>query len=199
MTNIWLGLFSGIAFGFVIQRIGATDAHRMARSHLMLDSDIPRFMLLAVALSAVGVFGLQAVGVGRTLPLPTSIVATGLAAVIFGVGWGLTGYCPGTTWAAAGEGRMDAIFALLGGLVGAALFAHLHETLIPILYDPTNVGQITLTDLFGNHAVAVAVLAVGFGLCIWGIGKLWPSAERVDAFERGPDSEKSSSNTGNSG
>jgi len=28
MTNIWLGLFSGIAFGFVIQRIGATDAHR---------------------------------------------------------------------------------------------------------------------------------------------------------------------------
>ena len=33
MTNIWLGLFSGIAFGFVIQRIGATDDNRMARSH----------------------------------------------------------------------------------------------------------------------------------------------------------------------
>ena len=158
MTNIWLGLFSGIAFGFVIQRIGATDAHRMARSHLMLDADIPRFMVLTVALSAVGLFGLQSVGVGRTLPLPTSIVATGLAAVIFGIGWGLTGYCPGTTWAAAGEGRMDAVFALLGGLAGTALFAQLHETLIPILYDPTNVGQITLTDLFGNYAAAVAVL-----------------------------------------
>ena len=94
MTNIWLGLFSGIAFGFVIQRIGATDAHRMARSHLMLDADIPRFMLLTVALSAVGLFGLQAVGVGRIMPLPTSIVATGLAAIIFGIGWGLAGYCP---------------------------------------------------------------------------------------------------------
>jgi len=89
---IWLGLFSGIAFGFVVQRVGATDAHKMARSHLMLDADIPRFMLLAVALSAVGLFGLQSVGVGRVLPLPTSIVATGLAAVIFGIGWGLTGY-----------------------------------------------------------------------------------------------------------
>jgi uncharacterized membrane protein YedE/YeeE len=173
MTTIWLGLFSGIAFGFVIQRIGATDAHRMARSHLMLDADIPRFMVLTVALSAVGLFGLQSVGVGRTLPLPTSIVATGLAAVIFGIGWGLTGYCPGTAWAAAGEGRMDAVFALLGGLAGTALFAQLHETLIPILYDPTNVGQLTLTDLFGNQALAVAVLAVGFGLCTWGIGKLW--------------------------
>ena len=194
MTQIWLGLFSGIAFGFVIQRIGATDAHRMARSHLMLDADIPRFMVLAVALSAVGLFGLQAVGVGRTLPLPTSIVATGLAAVIFGIGWGLTGYCPGTTWAAAGEGRMDAVFALLGGLAGTALFAQLHETLIPILYDPTNVGQITLTDLFGNHAVAVAVLAVGFGLCTWGIGKLWGSGERIVAFEGGPGSETSPGN-----
>ncbi len=55
--------------------------------------------------SGPGLFGLQAVGVGRTLPLPTSIVVTGLAAVIFGIGWGLTGYCPGTTWAAAGVGR----------------------------------------------------------------------------------------------
>ncbi len=203
MTQIWLGLFSGIAFGFVIQRIGATDAHRMARSHLMLDADIPRFMVLAVALSAVGVFGLQAVGVGRTMPLPTSIVATGLAAVIFGIGWGLTGYCPGTTWAAAGEGRMDAVFALIGGLAGAALFAHFHETLIPLLYDPTNLGQITLTDLFGNYAAATAVLAVGFGFCAWGIGKLWASNERVVAFERGPDpgggSSKSSKKSKKSG
>ena len=196
MTNIWLGLFSGIAFGFVIQRIGATDAHRMARSHLMLDADIPRFMLLTVALSAVGLFGLQAVGVGRILPLPTSIVATGLSAIIFGIGWGLAGYCPGTIWAAAGEGRMDAVFALLGGLAGTALFAQLHETLIPLLYDPTNVGQITLTDLFGNYGVAVAVLVVGLGLCIWAVGKLWWAGdhERIDDFVRGPDSGVSSDN-----
>jgi uncharacterized membrane protein YedE/YeeE len=193
MTHIWLGLFSGIAFGFVIQRIGATDAHRMARSHLMLDADIPRFMVLAVALSAVGLFGLQAAGVGRALPLPTSIVGTGLAAVIFGIGWGLAGYCPGTNWAAAGEGRMDAVFALLGGFAGTALFAQLHETLIPLLYDPTNVGQITLPDFFGNYAVAVAVLAVGFGVCTWIIGKLWASGDRVVAFERGPDPGGSSS------
>ncbi len=198
MTDIWLGLFSGIAFGFVIQRIGATDAHRMARSHLMLEGDIPRFMVAAVALSALGLFGLQAVGVGRTLPLPTSMVATGLAAVIFGIGWGLAGYCPGTTWAAAGEGRMDAVFALLGGLAGTALFAQLHETLIPVLYAPTNVGQITLADLFGNYAVAAIVLAAGFGLAAWGIGKLWGPDERVVAFERGPDGTGEEHNRGKS-
>jgi|GEM_PF-188499 len=192
MTQIWLGLFSGIAFGFVVQRIGATDAQRMTRSHLMLDADIPRFMVLAVALSALGLLGLQSVGVGRTMPLPVSIVATGLAAVIFGIGWGLAGYCPGTAWAAAGEGRMDAIFALLGGLAGTALFAHLHETLIPVLYNPTNAGPLTLTDLVGNYAAAAALLATGFGLCAWAIGRLWASRKPMAALEGEPSPQEAS-------
>jgi uncharacterized protein len=68
----------------------------------------------------------------------------------------------------------------------------LHETLIPVLYDPTNVGQITLTDLFGNYAAAVAVLAIGLGLCTWGIGKLWGSGGPIVAYERGPNLETSS-------
>ena len=159
IAKVLLGLCSGIAFGFVIQRVGATDPNRMTRAHLMLDPDIPRFMLAAVALSAIGLFGLQAAGVGRTLILPTSLVATGLAAVIFGIGWGLCGYCPGTTWAAVGEGRLDAVFALLGGLAGTAVFAQWHERLIPLLYDPTNLGSLTVTDAAGSYPLALAVIA----------------------------------------
>lgn len=173
ITSIWLGLFSGIAFGFVIQRVGATNPNKMTRAHLMMDSDIPRFMVLAVALSALGLLGLQATGEPRTVILPTSLLATGIAAIIFGIGWGLTGYCPGTCWAAAGEGRMDAIFTLLGGLAGTAAFAQFHELLIPVLYLPTSIGPVTLTDWFGNRAVGAWFLAIGFGLSIWIIGKLW--------------------------
>ena len=179
MTDVWLGLFSGIAFGFVIQRVGATDPDRMARAHLMRDGDIPRFMLLAVAVAAVGLYGLQSAGIGRTVILPTSLVATGLAGVLFGIGWGACGYCPGTTWAAAGEGRIDALFALLGGLAGTAVFAHWHEYLIPWLYDPTNLGPLTLTDFVGSHALAVALLAAGFGVATWLIGKVWGSPDET--------------------
>jgi len=173
MTQVWLGLLSGIAFGFVIQRVGATNADRMARAHLMQDPAIPQFMVMAIAFSAVGLFGLQAVGLGRTVILPTSLVATGLAAVIFGIGWGIAGYCPGTCWAAAGEGRMDAVFALLGGLAGTAAFAQLHETLIPMLYLPTSLGGITLSQWFGSKPAAVAVLAIVLAICTWLIGTLW--------------------------
>lgn len=173
MNAVWLGLFSGIAFGFVIQRIGATNPGKMARAHLMIESDIPRFMLAAVALSSAGLLGLTAADIGRTNILPTSLVATGLAGAIFGVGWGLAGYCPGTTWAAAGEGRMDAVFALLGGLAGTAVFAQLHEYLIPMLYDPTNAGRLSLADWTGSRAAGVLLLLVVFSFCIYLIGKLW--------------------------
>jgi uncharacterized membrane protein YedE/YeeE len=173
MDKILLGLCSGILFGFVIQRVGATDPDRMTRAHLMLDPDIPRFMLAAVALSALGLYGLQTAGVGRTLILPTSLVATGLAAVVFGIGWGLCGYCPGTTWAAVGEGRLDAVFALLGGLAGAAVFAQWHERLIPLLYDPTNLGALTVTDATGSYPLALAVVILALAAAVVLIGKLW--------------------------
>ena len=173
IAKLMLGLFSGIAFGFVIQRVGATDPDRMIRAHLMLDGDIPRFMLATVALSAIGLFGLQTAGVGHTMVLPTSLVATGLAAVLFGLGWGMCGYCPGTTWAAVGEGRLDAIFALLGGLVGTAVFAQLHERLIPLLYDPTNLGQLTVTDVVGNHVLALMVVLIALGAGVYLIGRFW--------------------------
>jgi len=173
MTEIWVGLFSGIVFGFIIQRIGATDPHRMARAHLMLNPDIPMFMLLTVLFSAWGLWGLVSYGAGKEVILPTSLVATGGAAVIFGIGWGLAGYCPGTTWAAAGEGRMDAVAALLGGLLGTATFAHLHEWLIPRLYDPTNVGQLTLGDWLGTRLAAVLGLTVLFGGGALLIGRIW--------------------------
>ncbi len=173
MTNVLLGLFSGIAFGFVIQRVGATNADRMARAHLMLESNIPKFMLTAVILASIGLYGLQSMGIGRTLILPTSLVATGLAAVIFGIGWGLCGYCPGTAWAAVGEGRMDAVFAFLGGVAGTALFAHLHERLVPVLYDPTNIGQITLVDGVTIKPLAVLLLVAVFAVSVWAIDRFW--------------------------
>ena len=56
MTQVLLGLFSGIAFGYVIQRVGATNPNKMALSHLMKEPYIPQFMVLAVALSAAGLF-----------------------------------------------------------------------------------------------------------------------------------------------
>jgi hypothetical protein len=68
---------------------------------------------------------------------------------------------------------MDAIFALIGGLVGAAVFAHLHDLLIPLLYDPTNLGPLTINSLVGNSFLALLLLVVCLGVMIWIIDHVW--------------------------
>jgi hypothetical protein len=78
-----------------------------------------------------------------------------------------------------GEGRLDAVFAMLGGLLGAAVFAHFHERLIPLLYDPTNIGQITLVDWFGNRGLALVIMLITLGVIIYSIGKLWQNGNQV--------------------
>jgi hypothetical protein len=73
---------------------------------------------------------------------------------------------------------MDAVSALAGGLAGAAVFAHLHETLIPLLYDPFNVGQITLVDWTGNRLAALGLLIFAFGLGMGVITLVWKDRKR---------------------
>jgi uncharacterized membrane protein YedE/YeeE len=56
--------------------------------------------------------------------------------VLFGIGWSITGMCPGPILVNLGEGKLYAFGALAGALVGAALFSLLYERLAPLLRLP---------------------------------------------------------------
>ena len=68
---------------------------------------------------------------------------------------------------------MDAVFALIGGMAGTAAFAHLHAWIIPAVYAPTNLGQITMGDLFGGQLTGLIVEVAFLTVAIWLIGRLW--------------------------
>jgi len=68
---------------------------------------------------------------------------------------------------------MDAVFTLLGGLAGTVVFAHLHESLIPMLYTPTSLGQLTLVDWFGHPGAALGFLIILFGVGVLLVGRFW--------------------------
>jgi uncharacterized membrane protein YedE/YeeE len=74
--------------------------------------------------------------------------------LIFGIGFAIAGYCPGTSVASIGEGRKDAMVFVLGGLIGAGIFTAIYGSLKgTFLYDKIAGGKVTLAET-GNAKFA---------------------------------------------
>lgn len=117
----------GVLFGFVLSRVGATDYDAIAGMFRLTDLHLMGVIGAAVALSASG-FWLARRGHARALDgspivLEKKPMTRWLAAgsVMFGVGWALSGTCPGTALAQLGEGRVAAVATIAGILLGSYL------------------------------------------------------------------------------
>jgi len=175
------GLLAGIAMGWLLQRIRASSPRVILGTLRLQDLTIIKFMATTIAVGAVGVYLLGALGMPIKLDVkPTYVLGVLAGGVIFGVGFALSGYCPGTCVVGAGEGRRDALATLGGGVAGALLFTLLYRWVEPALVKPLSYGKITLADLL--HAPPLAV-ALGLALLIVVVVTLLPTrrGEAADA------------------
>jgi hypothetical protein len=151
------GLLVGIVMGVLIQRVGASSPAMILRSLRLENLTIIKFMATTIAVGAVGVYVL-----GSFMPMhfdvkPTYVIGVVVGGLIFGTGFAIGGYCPGTCVVGIGERRKDALFALLGGVVGAVLFTLIYSQIEGALIKPMSYGKITLADVFHAPAVVVAI------------------------------------------
>jgi uncharacterized membrane protein YedE/YeeE len=156
MTLIY-ALFVGIVMGALIQRVGASSPRMILASLRLQDLTIIKFMATTIAVGAVLVYLLS-----LWMPMhfdikPTYVVGVGIGGLIFGAGFALAGYCPGTCVVGVSEGRRDALVALLGGVVGALVFTLVYTTIESWLIKPLNFGKITIADALHLPAMVVAV------------------------------------------
>ena len=151
-------LLVGVVMGALLQRVGASNPKMILAALRLEDLTIIKFMATTIAVGMVGVYAL-----GRVMPMhldikPTYVVGVLAGGLVFGVGFAIGGYCPGTCVVGLGERRKDALFALLGGVVGALGFTLLYRLLEAPLIKPLSYGKITLADLLHAPPLAVAVI-----------------------------------------
>jgi uncharacterized membrane protein YedE/YeeE len=156
MTLIY-ALFVGIVMGALIQRVGASSPRMILASLRLQNLTIIKFMATTIAVGAVLVYVLS-----LWVPMhfdikPTYVIGVGLGGLIFGVGFALAGYCPGTCVVGIGEGRRDAWMTLLGGVAGALVFTLVYTLIEGTLIKPLSYGKITLADVLHVPAVGVAI------------------------------------------
>lgn len=164
MGVLLLGLVTGIAFGYILYRAGVSRCGCIFDALNLLNLTAVKLMLTAVATGSLIIYPLAALGYvtigGKTLYV-LGVLAGG---AIFGAGFALAGYCPGTALASLGAGRKDALPAVIGGLFGALAYSLVYETIEPWLIRPLNFGRHSLVDLLG---VNQTVLGIGFALLLF--------------------------------
>jgi len=151
-----LGLLIGIAFGAILQLGGGSSYKKIMGSLLLKDMDIIKLILMAIAVGTVGIYALDLVDMANMSIKPTYVVGITIAGLIFGVGFAVAGYCPGTCVVAAGEGKTDAFVTILGGLTGVLLYALVYPMLGGLI-EITNYGEVTVPSAFGINGLWIAI------------------------------------------
>jgi hypothetical protein len=169
MRELVFGFITGIIFGFLLQKGRVIRYDKQIGALRLIDMTIVKFMLSSVLVAMVGVYLLKDLGLAKLSLKATVLGGNIIGGLVFGVGWGLFGYCPGTAVGALGEGRWDVVWGLLGMLTGAALFAETYPVLKTSVLTWGNYGKITIPQILGvNHwFVIAAFIIIGILMFRW--------------------------------
>lgn len=172
--SLWLALLLGVGFGFFLERAGLGSSVKLAAQFYLTDLTVFKVMFTAIVTALVGLGTLSAVGLVdlARIELPRTFVLPQLVGgLVFGVGFVVGGYCPGTGCVGLSSGRLDAVAVVVGMLVGAFAFAEVYP-LLAGFYVSTPLGPVTLPELAGvpgwvGGLAIVAMAGAGFALAEW--------------------------------
>jgi len=156
--NLLFALLVGVVMGWLLQRVGASNPRVIISNLRLEDLTIIKFMALTIAIGSVVAYTMS-----LFIPMhfdikPLFIGGVLVGGLIFGVGFALGGYCPGTCVVGAAEGRKDALFAIVGGIAGAFVFSLAYSALEPMFIKQGNFGKVTLATALNIPAPLAAVV-----------------------------------------
>jgi uncharacterized protein len=131
MKSLITALLSGTIFGIGLIASGMTNPAKVAGFLDLFGAWDPSLALVMGGAIAVGFFAFQRAGRmsmawnGEAMQLPTSSlidVRLLVGGVLFGIGWGLGGFCPGPGIVAAASGVREALIFVVTTLVGMAAY-----------------------------------------------------------------------------
>ena len=160
-SSLLLGLIFGILFGFLLQKGNVTKYDVIIGQLMLTDFTVLKIMLSAVVTGMVGIYAMKSLGWVKLQPKSGSAGMNIIGGLIFGIGFAVLGYCPGTIAGAVGNGYLDAAIGGLAGIVlGAGLFAAFYPRLSQGILKKGDFGDLTLSKMFKvNDWIVVVPMA----------------------------------------
>ncbi|MFN8401051.1 MAG: YeeE/YedE thiosulfate transporter family protein [Anaerolineales bacterium] len=169
-------LVIGIAFGYTLEMSGFGDSRKLAAQFYFTELTVIKVMFTAIVTAMVLLFG--AVGLGfldfnQVWVNPTYLSSGILGGLIMGVGFIIGGFCPTTSLASASTGKIDGMFFMLGGFVGAFIFGETEKYFDNWYNYSGYYGRLTLDQVFHLPVGVVVLLVILMALFMfWGSEQL---------------------------
>jgi uncharacterized membrane protein YedE/YeeE len=157
------GFIIGFFFGAFLYLGGLANPDKIVGTLRLKDFHAMRTIAVFVLVGMLGTWILELAGSAHFSVKPAAIVSVTLGGLLLGVGFGLTGYCPGTGLACAVSGRLDAVVAVVGMLLGALAYILLYPSVAVPLDKIANYGKTTLPEVTGISRTVYTLALVGGG------------------------------------
>lgn len=164
-------LLFGIVFGFLLQKGGVTRYDVIMAQLLLKDFTVVKVMLSAVVVGMIGIYSMRALGMVFLHTKPGSLGSSIPGGLLFGIGFALLGYCPGTIAGAVGQGSLDAFLGGIPGIIlGCGIYAYLYPVLERSVLGRGSFGDVTLPHIIPLRSrvvvLAAACIITGFLLLL---------------------------------
>ncbi len=150
-------------FGFILQQTRVNTFDKIAGFAMLKDMLVPKLLLAAISVGSFLLFLEIQVGMASLHIKPFVLIGIVVGGILFGIGMAILGYCPGTLIVSVGEGALDALLGIAGGLVAGWLFTVIFPAIQPLL--GPNLGKINLYT--GNTLVTGGIVLLYAVVLMW--------------------------------
>lgn len=160
-------LVIGLFFGLALEQAGFGSSRRIAAVFLLRDMTVVKVMFSALVTAMIGLAAAEALGLINTeniYLMPSFFGAQAVGGLLFGAGFALSGWCPGTSAVGLASGKLDALLFIASAVVGTVIFNELFPVLGP-LFTWGEAGAVTLwQSLNMDREWLILIIAVVAGL-----------------------------------
>ncbi|MCF7849471.1 MAG: YeeE/YedE family protein [Kiritimatiellales bacterium] len=162
-------LLIGIVFGVALEQAGFGSSRRLAGIFYFRDMAVLKVMFTAVIVSMLGLCYAKAFGwiaADNVYFLHTIYAAQIVGGLIFGIGFVVSGWCPGTGAVGLASGKVDALVFLAGAIGGSMLYNEAYPA----------VARLSAADhgvVFAYNSLGISEAALALVFTLIAVGGFW--------------------------
>lgn len=172
-VNLLVAFLIGIGFGFSLEQAGFSSSRKLAGMFYGYDITVLKVFFTAAIFAMLGLLLLNYLGF-----MDMSIVYVNeyfvksaiVGGMIMGAGFIIGGFCPGTSVTAAAIGKVDAIYFILGSLIGIFIFGEAFPFL-ESFYKASYLGPVKFSDFIGVSDGMMAFIVVIIAMFMFWLGE----------------------------